>query len=117
MITEIETREGKFADLSDEDGTNETSRHDFSESTTTGAEMDTSGQGMVGTIAAIELSAHAATGRSTSLPQVTYSPDDIPGGALPEPFEQHTVSALRWWLLCRGIKVPTSWRKKMVIDR
>ena len=82
-----------------------------------GTELDTSGQGMVGTIAAFELSAQAVTDRSTSLPQVTLSPEDIPGAALPEPFEQHTVSALRWWLLCRGIKVPTSWRKKMVIDR
>ena len=76
-----------------------------------------SGQGMDRTVAANEPSAQAVTDRSTSLPQLTLSPEDIPGANLSEPSEQYTVSALRWWLLCRGIKVPTSWRKKRVIDR
>ena len=103
--------------MSDEDVADETSRHDFGESTTAGTEMETSGQGMVGTVAAMEVSAQAVPDRSTSLPQLTLSPEDIPGADLSEPFEQYTVSALRWWLLCRGIKVPTSWRKKKVIDK
>ena len=30
--------------------------------------------------------------------EVVLTPDDIPGA---EPYEQHTVAALRWWLLCR----------------
>lgn len=48
---------------------------------------------------------------------VTLTEDDIPGAALTEPFENHTVSQLRWWLLCRGIVVPTSWKKPQIIQR
>lgn len=55
----------------------------------------------------MELSAQAVTERSTSLPQLTLSPEDIPGADLSELFEQYTISALHWWLLCRGIKVPS----------
>ena len=43
--------------------------------------------------------------------------NDIPGASLKEPFESHTVSELRWWLLCRGIVVPTSWKKPQVIQK
>jgi len=32
---------------------------------------------------------------------------DIPGAHDDEPFEAHSVAALRWWLLCRGIKLTT----------
>ena len=42
---------------------------------------------------------------------------DIPGAELAEPLDKHPVTALRWWLLCRGIKVSTSVRKKDLIDR
>ena len=49
--------------------------------------------------------------------QITLEPLDIPGADLSEPFDKHTVPQLHWWLLCRGIKVPTSWRKQQVIDR
>ena len=49
--------------------------------------------------------------------EVTLSPADIPGAELSEPFDRHTVSDLRWWLLCRGIKPPTSWRKPKLIER
>ena len=31
--------------------------------------------------------------------------DDIPGTALADPLESHTVPALKWWLLCHGIKI------------
>ena len=43
--------------------------------------------------------------------------EDIPGAVLAEPFESHTVTELRWWLLCRGITVPTSWKKAQVVKR
>ena len=63
---------------------------------------------MDGTVAVNEPSTQAVTDRSISSPQVTPLPEDIPGADVSEPFEQHTVSALHWWLLCRGIKVPSS---------
>ena len=42
---------------------------------------------------------------------------DIPGAELSKPFDKHTVAALRWWLLCRGIKAPSSWKKAQLIER
>jgi len=48
---------------------------------------------------------------------VTLTAADIPGADLSEPLESHAVPALRWWLLCRGLKVPSSLRKEQVIDR
>ena len=42
---------------------------------------------------------------------------DIPGAILEEPLEKATVHALKWWLLCRGIKAPSSWRKAKLIER
>ena len=48
---------------------------------------------------------------------ITLEPSDIPGAALEEPFEVHAMPALRWWLLCRGIKAPVSWKKKQLITR
>eukprot|EP00731_Ephydatia_muelleri_P024343 Em0016g614a len=42
---------------------------------------------------------------------------DIPSADLAAPFDKHTVPALRWWLLCRGICAPGSWNKKKLIDR
>ena len=38
--------------------------------------------------------------------------EDISGAALAEPLEFHTVPVLKWWLLCCGIKVPSSWKKQ-----
>ncbi len=49
--------------------------------------------------------------------EVTLTEEDIPGAKLSKPYDKHTVSALRWWLLCRGIKVPGSWKKQQVLDR
>ena len=43
---------------------------------------------------------------------VVLTPADIPGADLSEPLESHTMPALRWWLLCRGITAPASWKKK-----
>ena len=42
---------------------------------------------------------------------------DIPGASLSEPFETHTVSELTWWLLCRGVTVPKSWKKAQIVCR
>ena len=51
---------------------------------------------------------------SSSCPvSVTLTATDIhyvPGATVSEPLESHAVPALKWWLLCRGLKVPTSWR-------
>ena len=48
---------------------------------------------------------------------LTLTEDDIPGAFLREPFESHTVAELRWWLLCRGITIPTSWKKVQIVKR
>ena len=41
----------------------------------------------------------------------------VPGAILSEPLQSHAIQALRWWLLCRGIKALSSWRKAQLIDR
>ena len=48
---------------------------------------------------------------------LTLTEDYIPGALLREPFECYTVAELRWWLLCRGITVPASWKKVHIIKR
>ena len=48
---------------------------------------------------------------------VSLTAADIPGAELSDPLEKHPTAALRWWLLCRGVKVPTSLRKKELIAR
>ena len=42
---------------------------------------------------------------------------DIPGASLNEPFMSYTMPELRWWLLCRGISVPASLKKKHLVER
>ena len=49
--------------------------------------------------------------------EVTVTAADIPGAELAEPLDRHPMAALRWWLLCWGAKVPTSMKKKELIDR
>ena len=49
--------------------------------------------------------------------EVILSPEDTPGASLSKPYEKHTVAALHWWLLCRGVKVPTYWKKLDIINR
>ena len=49
--------------------------------------------------------------------EVNLTPADIPGAKLSEPWDKHPVVSLRWWLLCRGVKVASSVRKKDVIKR
>ena len=43
--------------------------------------------------------------------------EDIPGAKLSTPMDAHTMAQLKWWLLCRGIKVPNSWNKKKLMSR
>ena len=51
------------------------------------------------------------------LKTVELTADDIEGAHLDEPFDKHTIFSLRWWLLCRGIKASTSWKKSELITR
>ena len=64
---------------------------------------------------------HQSVGMSdcenAGLPEVVLTPTDVPDADLSEAYEIHTVPGLRWWLLCRGIKVPNSWKKRKIIDR
>ena len=55
-----------------------------------------------------ERSTYRSRDMATDMQQVALSPADIPGADLSEPFDRHTMPELRWWLLCRGIKVPVS---------
>lgn len=57
------------------------------------------------------------TSSSSTTVAVKLAGNDIPGAELEEPLETHGVPALQWWLLCRGIKAPSSWRKSQLIDR
>ena len=50
--------------------------------------------------------------------RVVLTEEDIPGAALDiHRLETYTVSALRWWLLCRGISPPTSMKKAQLISK
>ena len=48
---------------------------------------------------------------------VLLAPADIPGAKLQEPFEKHTVPALKWWLACRGVAMPSSSKKAALIAK
>ena len=48
---------------------------------------------------------------------VKLTATDVPGAELAEPLDIHGIPALRRWLLCRGIKAATSWRKAQLIKR
>ena len=50
----------------------------------------------------------ADEGGPSSYVNVELTEADIPGALLDESLEAHSVEALKWWLLCRGIKVPSS---------
>ena len=43
---------------------------------------------------------------TSTVVQVTLSPEDIDSVVISKPYDKHTTAALRWWLLCRGIKPP-----------
>ena len=53
---------------------------------------------------------------SSSTVAVMLTDEDIPGAKLHEPFETHVIPALQWWLQCRGIKTPSSWKKAQLIE-
>jgi hypothetical protein len=42
---------------------------------------------------------------------------DIPGAHLEEPLDSHNVAALRWWLVCRGMKPSSTLRKQELIKK
>ncbi len=48
---------------------------------------------------------------------LSLTEEDIPGASLTEPFEGHSTTELRWWLLYRWISVPTSWKKAQAVNR
>ena len=49
---------------------------------------------------------------------VQLTEDDIEGASLDiSRVNTYTVRALRWWLLCRGIDVPSSWKKAQIIEK
>ena len=54
---------------------------------------------------------------SASSTQIFLSPENIPGAVLAEPYTKYTAAALRWWLLCRGVKIPSSLKKQQLVDR
>ena len=52
---------------------------------------------------------------ASTLPEVVLNPIDIRGADLKEPFQAHTIPALKWWLQCRGISVSASSKKELII--
>ena len=46
----------------------------------------------------------------SSLLAIKVTAEDIPGAKLEEPLARHSVPALQWWLIWRGIKTPSTWR-------
>ena len=56
-------------------------------------------------------------GTSSTEASVLLTPVDIPGADLKEPFQSHTVLALIWWLECRGVVAPSSWKKSQIVSR
>ena len=58
-----------------------------------------------------------ATLASTSAVVVELDEDDIPGASLSDPLDKHTIPELKWWLLCRNIKAPSSMKKAQLVDR
>ena len=53
----------------------------------------------------------------SDLVDIVLTEADIPGASLKEPLEVHNVAALKWWLLCRGVQVPSSCKKPDLIER
>ena len=58
----------------------------------------------------------ATSGRPLVMKAVELNEDDIPGAHLSEPFESHNVQALKWWLLCHGIRALSTWKKSNLIS-
>ena len=47
---------------------------------------------------------------TTSIPELTLSPGDIPGAVLSKPYARHTGAALRWWLLAKVWRSRHLWK-------
>ena len=56
-------------------------------------------------------------GMDESIVEVNLTEEDIPGAKLDEPLEKYAIPELKWWLLCRGIRVPSSMKKQLLLDR
>ena len=54
---------------------------------------------------------------TSSTVAVELTEDDVPGASLDEPMEKQSVPAVKRWLLCRGIDIPTSTKKKKLLER
>ena len=66
----------------------------------------------------LSVKSNAATSeRPLQVKVVELNEDNIPGAHLSEPFESHNVQALKWWLLRRGIRAPSTWKKSNLISR
>ncbi len=64
-----------------------------------------------------EMAACATDTGAAELPEILLTPGDIDGAVLELPFERHTKHALRFWLLCRGITLPSSSTKALLVAR
>ena len=60
--------------------------------------------------------AEAGPGPSLAV-AVHLTEDDVRGASLVEPMEKQSIPALKRWLLCRGVEMPYSARKKQLLDR
>ena len=47
----------------------------------------------------------------------SFLTEDIPGASIKKPYEKYSMHELGWWLLCRGVTVPTTLRKAEIIQR
>ena len=49
---------------------------------------------------------------TSTVVQVSLFPEDIDGAVISKPYDKQTTAALRWWLLCKGIKLPNILEKE-----
>ena len=63
------------------------------------------------------MAALSAEPSGSGVHSVVLNPANIFGADLSVPYEVYAIPALKWWLLCRGIKAPSSWKKAQLINR
>ena len=63
------------------------------------------------------MSDESSSSLNAALVTIELDESDIPAAVLSTPLESHTVPELKWWLLCRGIKPPSSMKKAQLIAR
>ena len=63
------------------------------------------------------MTSNEETTSRNELETIQLTEADIPGAKLTGLMDSHTMVELKWWLLCRGVKVPNSWNKKQLITR